>query len=399
MVFKVISTIALLLVGVATAYLLLLAFASARRRRVEEIGGRAKTRFAIAIAAHNESAVIGRTVERIWTMNYPSECMEVHVVADHCSDDTVAKALEAGATVHERNEGQRTGKGAALSWLFVTGMAESDADAVVVVDADSIVHPNFLSAMNQRLLNGDVAIQGQHIISNSSQGWFPALTSAMFLVDNRFHNLGRTNLGLSAKNMGDAICIRFDTLLKYGWGQGLTEDYELRQRMLLDGIKIQYEPGAVSYGEAPYSLGDATAQRTRWLAGSQQASITYRWQLLRKALVTRNPVVLDGAIQTLFPSYSTITLIAVFALLLHLVAKQLIDIQIPWALIAGWGLVVGILGLYPLFGLALERAQAKSYLAILMGPVFILWRAWLVTRIKFQGDPQVWVRTTHGDRA
>jgi glycosyltransferase involved in cell wall biosynthesis len=72
----------------------------------------------IVIPAHNESNVIGSTVDCLRRIDYPPHLFSIHIVADHCTDGTAAAARLAGATVHERNEGPRTGKGAALSWLF-----------------------------------------------------------------------------------------------------------------------------------------------------------------------------------------------------------------------------------------------------------------------------------------
>ena len=91
----------------------------------------------------------------------------------------------------------------------------------------------------------------------------------MFLVDNRFQNLGRSNLGWSAKHMGDSICFHVSVLRRYGWGRGLTEDYNLRQQLLLGGIRITYEPEALGQGEATQTWRQARVQRARWLRGSR----------------------------------------------------------------------------------------------------------------------------------
>src|SRR5207237_7553717 len=134
-------------------------------------------------------------------------------------------------------EGPRGSKGAALRWLFAR-ILDPDSkwspaapyDAVVIFDADTHVQRDFLRLMDARLSGGASVIQGQHRIRNPRDGWFPALTWAMFIIDNRLQNLGRTNLGLSAKNMGDSICFRADVLRRLGWGEGLTEDYAFRQQ-------------------------------------------------------------------------------------------------------------------------------------------------------------------------
>ena len=234
------SLLVLLVSLLPLAYLLLLALASVYLAsppiRIRE---RPSTRFTIAIPAHDEASVIGATVRRLCALDYPAELFSVHVVADHCSDHTAALARQAGALVHERNEGPRNGKGAALMWLFQS-ILDNSCDAVVIFDADTQVDPCFLCIMDAHLARGAQVIQGQHIIRNPESGWFPALTWAMFLVDNRFQNLGRSNLGWSAKHMGDSICFRAEVLRKIGWGEGLTEDYQLRQRLLLEGIRITY---------------------------------------------------------------------------------------------------------------------------------------------------------------
>ena len=131
----------------------------------------------------------------------------------------------------------------------------------------------------------------------------------MFLVDNRFQNYGRDVLGWSAKHMGDSICFRADVLRQAGWGAGLTEDYQLRQRLLLEGIRIAYEPNAIGRGEAALTWAQARAQRARWLRGTHDASQEFAGQLLREGIRRRDGALLDGAVQAHLPSFSTLTMI------------------------------------------------------------------------------------------
>jgi cellulose synthase/poly-beta-1,6-N-acetylglucosamine synthase-like glycosyltransferase len=224
----------------------------------------------------------------------------------------------------------------------------------------------------------------------------PALTWAMFLIDNRFQNLGRSNLGWSAKHMGDSICFRADVLRKTGWGEGLTEDYQLRQRLLLEDIKIAYEPAAIGRGEAPRTWAQARAQRARWLRGTRDASQRLARRLLAQGFKRRDVALLDGALQAYLPSYSTLTLIAATSLLVQVLINCLVEAIFPWALAGVWAAVLGALFVYPLIGLALEKAPLKAYLMILSGPIFILWRTWLVLVVRFGHKPVLWIRTAHG---
>jgi cellulose synthase/poly-beta-1,6-N-acetylglucosamine synthase-like glycosyltransferase len=219
----------------------------------------------------------------------------------------------------------------------------------------------------------------------------------MFLIDNRIQNLGRSNLGWSAKNMGDSICLRADILRRLGWGDGLTEDYQFRQRLLLAGIMISYEPFARGYGEAPITWTQARAQRARWLRGTQMASRQLASRLLVEAIKRHDLALLDGALQAYLPSFSTLTVVSIIALLAQILLARLVESAFPVTLIYAWTGVCMVLFAYPLFGLALERAPARAYIAILMGPYFILWRTWLALTSRFGKKQITWIRTEHGE--
>jgi 1,2-diacylglycerol 3-beta-glucosyltransferase len=395
--FIIISEILLVLLLFPLGYLLLLAISAIRPASPPDLHGRApSTRFMIVIPAHDEVSVIRATVSRLLAIDYPSQLFSIHIIADYCSDNTAEAARLAGAIVHERNEGPRTGKGAALSWLFQKILKKQLCDAVVIFDADTRVDSEFLRVMDGRLAKGDQVIQGQHIISNPDQGWFPALTWAMFLIDNRFQNLGRSNLGWSSKNMGDSICFRVDVLRRLGWGEGLTEDYHLRYKLLLNGIRIAYEPAAMGYGEAPLTWSRARTQRARWLRGTHDTSQQYVKHLIVEGMKRRNLAMLDGALQAIFPSYSTLSVLVLLVFAIQVPIAYLIESGLPRALIGAWAAMVLTLLIYPLVGLALERAPARAYIAILLGPFFILWRTWLALTSRFGGKEVTWIRTEHG---
>lgn len=382
------------------AYWFILAFASVKPQKRVGLAVQPTNRFIIAIPAHDESTVIAKTVERLKQLNYPGHLFQVHVVADYCSDATASIAEQAGAFVHERTSGPRTGKGAALSWLFQRVLEDSFApNAVVIFDADTVVDADFLRVMDSRLEEGGLVIQGQHIISNPEAGWFPALTWAMFIIDNRFQNLGRVNLGWSAKNMGDSICLHADVLRQLGWGEGLTEDYQFRQKLLLSGVKIDYEPEAKGYGEAPRKWSQAQAQRARWLRGTSNASRQYSGMLFRQGVRQREGALIDGAVQSRFPSYSTLTVISMIAIIIHLLVNQIFDGLFSTPVIVLWVVVAFLLFLYPFLGLLLERAPARAYGIILTGPFFILWRTVLAIKSRLGRRPVVWVRTAHGEQS
>lgn len=390
------SILGLCLVLLPLGYLMLQLIASIRTSPLKSLHEHLPTHsFAIVVPAHDEEAVIATTVQRLLKLHYPSNLYSIHIVADHCSDRTTEFARRAGAVVHERNEGPRSGKGAALSWLFQRILEDPKYDAVIIFDADTRVDEHFLCVMDARLARGDQIIQGQHIISNPGEGWFPALTWSMFLIDNRIQNLGRTNLGWSAKNMGDSICFRADVLRRVGWGEGLADDYQIRQKYLLHGIKIAYEPAAMGFGEAAMNWAQARAQRSRWIRGVYDANRQFAWQLFVKGLKTRNSAMLDGAFQAYLPSYSVLTATTAFFLILHIFGLKMFGLDVSQWQIMVWAELLVILFFYPILALALEKAPTKAYLVILTGPVFILWKLSLTLVSRFGKRKTTWVRTAH----
>jgi len=392
------SFVFLIFFTIPLVYWLLLAFAAIRPIEPVTLTNHKPSHcFAITIPAHNEDTVIENTVQRLHELDYPSELYSIHIVADHCTDATADLARKAGAIVHERYEGPRTGKGAALSWLFQQVLENEDIDAVVIFDADTRVDPQFLRWMDARLSQGDQVIQGQHVIRNPDQGWFAALTWAMFIIDNHFQNQGRVNLGWSAKHMGDSICFRSEILCKMGWGEGLTEDFQLRQRLLLENIGINYEPSAKGYGEAPQNWMKAQAQRARWLRGTADTSKKLGPQLLKTALKTRSCLIWDGVMQAYFPSYSTLSLLSLVLLALQIVINLIRPGTISSILITAWIVYAILLFCYPFFGLLQIRAPLKAYLVILSGPIFMVWRTWLASKSRLTKKTITWKRTAHGE--
>ncbi len=107
------------------------------------------------IPAHNEQAVIDTAVNSLLTQTISPSC--IIVIADNCSDDTVAVAQKCGVTVFETT-GNRYKKAGALNQaleLFLPKL--SCEDVVLVMDADTIVSPNFIEVALQTLRDDHLA--------------------------------------------------------------------------------------------------------------------------------------------------------------------------------------------------------------------------------------------------
>lgn len=114
-------------------------------------------RFAVLVAARNEEAVIGQLIESIQMQDYPSELVDVYVVADNCDDSTASVAREKGAFVYERFNKVHVGKGYALNYLL-SAMKEDGKrevyDGYFIFDADNLLEKNYIKEMNRTFCDG-----------------------------------------------------------------------------------------------------------------------------------------------------------------------------------------------------------------------------------------------------
>ena len=387
--------------GLIYHYVLLLAGRRSRVPPVRESPIQPPTHlsYAIAIPAHNESGVIGRTVNRLQTLVYPKDHYDVHVVADYCVDDTAPVAAAAGAQAHIRNEGPRGRKGYALDWLIRRLLADPrHYDAIVVFDADSQVDSEFLLAVGRTMAEGVQVVQGRHVISNPTTSLLTSLADADMRLNNRIRNQAKQNLGLSARLMGDAMVFRREVLERQPWigAQSLTEDRDYGLYLITQGIRIHYTPDAISYGQAAARWKDATPQRLRWYGGAfdlQRRYLPGLWKLAWRG----NWDALDKLLELGLPPFSLLALGAVLVFLVQLALTMLVAWPLTLIAVSALSLLMAIL--FPFFGLILTDAPARSYRALLVGPFYILWRVGIGLWVRLRYRNLSWVRTRRTDDA
>src|SRR5262245_47438310 len=129
----------------AAAHLGLLAAASLFYRSPRP-GTVADTRFLVLVPAHNEARVIGRCLEAIAAD--ARERDQVLVVADRCTDETAAIARRLGTVVVERKAPEEPGRAAARQ-AGLERARQLEWDAVVMLDADSVIAPGFFDEIGR----------------------------------------------------------------------------------------------------------------------------------------------------------------------------------------------------------------------------------------------------------
>ena len=127
-------------------------------------------------------------------------------------------------------------------------MKDKEYDAVVVFDADNLVHPDFLMEMNHHLCKGSKIIQGYLDAKNPYDTWVAGTFAIAFWVIDHVSHLAKTNIGLSAVLGGTGMCITTDVIREQGWrATCLVEDMEFTMKSLATGIKTTWAHDAIVY--------------------------------------------------------------------------------------------------------------------------------------------------------
>lgn len=338
--------------------------------------------FTVLVPAHDEAALIGRTVGLLRAVDYPCERYSLHVVADNCTDATAALAVAAGALCHERRDAQTRGKSYALAY-GLEAVRHEPYDAVLFFDADSSPEPEYLRVMAARLAAGERVIQGRYDVHEPDRNWFTRLTAVSFMLRNVWIFPGLDALGISLPLRGSGMCFARAVIDRVGWtAHGLTEDAAMTLRLLEEGECVTFAPRAVCRQYMPPTPGAAVAQRLRWSAGESGL----RGQLLRALLraVRRGAWRRAGTLALMAaPSFSE-QLCVVLALCV-----------IAW-LLPGPGLFVCAFSLWlaytVYFLLGFGRLDRLAVQALVMLPVFAAWRSAVALAARLR-KPADWVRT------
>jgi 1,2-diacylglycerol 3-beta-glucosyltransferase len=378
--------------AVAAGYLLVLALLSVPPR-VPVPPSPPTLRFDLVVPAHNEAAGIAATVHSLLAVDYPAALRRVVVVADNCSDDTAARAREAGAQVLERTDAERRGKGYALAHAFSHCLAEGFADAVVVVDADTVVSKNLLGAFGARLARGAVAVQAHYGVQNPEASWRTRLMRIALAMFHQVRSLGRERLGVSAGLRGNGMCFRASLLGEVPHEAfSLVEDLEYGLRLGRAGHRVAYAWEAEVLGEMVSGEQASRSQRARWEHGRRLMTKQFGWPLLREGLVARSGLLLDLAMDVLVPPLSRLVGAAGAGLV---ASTALVLLTGDGALAVGlFGGVLGCLGGYVFAGWLHSGTGVRGLVDLALAPAYLAWKVRLVFGGRGTKKPGEWVRTT-----
>jgi 1,2-diacylglycerol 3-beta-glucosyltransferase len=314
-------------------------------------------------------------------------------VADNCSDDTAARAREAGATVLERTDTERRGKGYALEHAFAKSLEEGVADAVVVVDADTVASPNLLHAFGARLSRGAVAVQAYYGVRNPGASWRTRLMAIALALFHKVRSLGRERLGVSCGLRGNGMCFSTRLLKEVPHRAfSLVEDLEYGVQLGRAGHRVAFAFEADVWGEMVSGEAASRSQRDRWEHGRAQMLKAYGLPLLREGFAKRSGLLLDLAMDVLVPPLARLA--GLTALGGAVSAVLWWTVGVGRAAAASFSLSAFSLVVYVLVGWWHSGTGVRGLFDLALAPVYVAWKVLLVLKRPAARKREEWVRTT-----
>ncbi|WP_456427032.1 glycosyltransferase [Desulfurobacterium sp.] len=225
----------------------------------------------IIVPAYNEEVTIRQSLLSLIKLDYPK--YEVIVIDDGSKDKTYhiasSMAKNYGNVTVRVFKKKNGGKARALNY----GIERATYNIVMCVDADSKLERDVLKKMVRHFKDPHVAaVAGAVKVSNADK----ILTKLQQLEYIEGLNMSRSGQGfMRAVNIipGPIGMFKKDALKKVGYYDSDTfaEDCDLTLKLITAGFKIDYEPDAMAWTEAPEEVIPLIKQRYRWTRGILQS--------------------------------------------------------------------------------------------------------------------------------
>lgn len=342
---------------------------------------------AVLIPAHNEETVLARTLTVLAPQLLPGD--RLCVVADNCSDRTAEIARTHGATVFERHDMERRGKGYALDF-GMNALAVDPPAVVVIVDGDCVMSAGSLDVLVREAATLGRPVQAVYTLDELPNGDGKAHLSAFaFRFKNLLRPRGLDRLGIPCLLTGTGMAFPWTVLRdKATLASGhIVEDMQLGLDLAVAGYPPAFCQQAVVTSELPSGDNASLVQRKRWEHGHLQTLLTQCPRLLAAGVAKRQPKLIGLALELSVPPLSMLLLLWFCALILLVGAIGFGASTLPAIVLGG----AGMMTLIAILAIGFARSQLPLA-TILAAPIYIIWK--LPIYASFVTNRQkAWIRT------
>ena len=228
----------------------------------------------VLIPAFNEEKVIVTTIERILASDYPN--LEILVIDDGSKDHTAY--ITRSHFMREKRVGvisiPNGGKANALN----VGLANAQGEVVVALDADTQFEKTTISRLVRWFTDPAIgAVAGNAKVGNRIN-MITRWQALEYIVAQNLERRALSALDTLTVVPGAVGAWRRDVLREIGGfpADTLAEDQDLTIAIQTRGYRVQFDPTAVAWTEAPATVKGLAKQRFRWAYGTLQCLWKYR---------------------------------------------------------------------------------------------------------------------------
>ena len=227
-------------------------------------------RFLILYPAYKEDRVIINAVENFLLQDYPTKHYTVAVISDHMQSETNEYLRQLPITLLEPIF-EKSSKAKAMQYAI--NEVKGDFDQVVVLDADNVVRPDFLSQLNILCTIYD-AIQCHRCAKNADND-VAVLDGASEEINNTIFRKAHNRLGLSSALIGSGMCFKYELFKKNVFQLSTAgEDREMEALLLHQEVYIKYAPEIHVFDEKVSNQDNFQRQRMRWMTAQVQSLLS-----------------------------------------------------------------------------------------------------------------------------
>lgn len=342
----------------------------------------------VVILARNEASVIGGTLLALSIGLGPKD--QMHVVADHCSDATAHIAHEAGANVYLRQDGGLAGKGHALRWwLDETRPRAAEDDILVILDADSLVAPNFFKSIRDRMTRGEKVIQTrvEPVVRSSSP--VSRLAAYSETTEQRVSDTFRSRMGWPVRLRGTGMAFRRSILEESCKSLStFVEDVEMTLQLGSQKTPIHFADETYIADPKPTDQNGVVKQRARWMRGQLQVLKAYFAQIL--SLILRGPAGWSLLSSVLLKPKTLLIPLKVLLTLIAWIGTFLWNSPISLGLAALGTISLLVDGGIFLYGLRFAANRRETLFTLAISPIYLM--VWMKSLALSAVSGTVWHR-------
>lgn len=316
------------------------------------------TNFLILYPAYKEDNVIINAVEQFLLQDYPTTHYTVAVISDHMQSETNNTLKKMPITLLTPTF-EKSSKAKAMQYAI--NELKGHFDNVVILDADNVVRPDFLSKLNILCTVYD-AIQCHRCAKNANND-VAVLDGASEEINNTIFRKAHNRLGLSSALIGSGMCFNYELFKKNVFQLSTAgEDREMEALLLHQEIFIKYAPDIHVFDEKVSNQDNFQRQRMRWMTAQIQ-SLLSNLPKIPEAIIHGKINFIDKTIQqALIPRSILIVLLAGISIISTVIFPY-------WC--EKWWLLFGLLAL-ALFIAIPNQLRFRSFAKVFAIPGLVL---------------------------